>query len=158
MNSLWSEWSINTVIHFHFYFFLSHRRALFALDQSEARFIELGEYSQNILSEAFWTPNIASLQLDENPKLDSWSKSLPNQEPNMFAKLFQVRRIPQTRFVKQNFTQARMGLSPTAQNNSDMFWTWSLLAPQSTLWQTPKMFWSFRSCAFTTFSVIPNRV
>ena len=51
---------IDTVTHFYFYFFLIHRRALFSLDQSEARFAELGEYSQNMLSEAFWTPNIAS--------------------------------------------------------------------------------------------------
>ena len=66
--------------------------------------------------------------------------------------------ISQTRFVKQKFTQARMGLSPTAQNNADMFWTWSLLAPQSTHRQTPKMFWSFRSSVFTTFSIILTRV
>ena len=44
--------SIDIVIHFYFYFFLIHRRALFALSQSEARFAELGEYSQNMLSEA----------------------------------------------------------------------------------------------------------
>ena len=40
---------------FIFYFFLIHRRALFALNQSEARFAELGEYSQNMFSNAFWT-------------------------------------------------------------------------------------------------------
>ena len=42
-------------------FFLIHRRALFALKQSEVRFAELGEYFQNMSREAFWTPNIASL-------------------------------------------------------------------------------------------------
>ena len=41
-----------------------------AFNQSEARFVELGEYSQKILSEAFWTPtpNIASSQFDEYPE------------------------------------------------------------------------------------------
>ena len=34
-------------------------------------FVELGEYSQNMLSEAFWTPNIASSQFDEYPELGS---------------------------------------------------------------------------------------
>ena len=50
---------------FFLFFFLIHRRALFALSQSEARFAELGEYSKNMLSETFWTPNIASSQFDE---------------------------------------------------------------------------------------------
>ena len=36
-----------------------------AFNQSEAMFAELGEYSQNMLSEAFWAPKIASSQLDE---------------------------------------------------------------------------------------------
>ena len=55
-----------------------HRRAVFALNQSEARFTELVEYSQNMLSEAFWTPNIASSQFDEKPELGSRSKGSPN--------------------------------------------------------------------------------
>ena len=43
-----------------FFFFLPHpQESSFALNQSEARFAELGEYSQNTLNEAFWTPNIA---------------------------------------------------------------------------------------------------
>ena len=50
---------------FYFYFFLIHRRALFALSQSEARFAELGKYSQNMFIEAFWTLNIASSQFVE---------------------------------------------------------------------------------------------
>ena len=70
--------SIHTVIHFSFYFFLIHRRALFAVNQSEAMFAELGEYSQNMLSEAFWTPNISSSQFDEYSQLGSRSKSSPN--------------------------------------------------------------------------------
>ena len=51
---------------------------LSALRQSETRFVELGEYSENTLSEDFWTPNIASSQFDEYPKLYSRSKSVPN--------------------------------------------------------------------------------
>ena len=43
---------------FSFSFFLIHRRAL--CSQPDTRFVELGEYSQNMLSEAVWTPNIAS--------------------------------------------------------------------------------------------------
>ena len=35
------------------FLFLIHGRPFFALNQSEARFAELGEYSQNMLSEAF---------------------------------------------------------------------------------------------------------
>ena len=69
-----SEWSIDTVIFYIFYFFLIHRRAVITLDQSEAVFAELGEYSQNMLSEAFWTPNIASSQFDEKPEIGSRSK------------------------------------------------------------------------------------
>ena len=63
---------------FPFSFFLIHRRALFALNQSEAMFAELGEYSKNMLSEAFWTPNIASSQFDEQPELGWRSKSSSN--------------------------------------------------------------------------------
>ena len=33
----------------------------------EARLAGLGEYSQSILSEALWTPNIASSQFDKYP-------------------------------------------------------------------------------------------
>ena len=65
-------------IHFYFYFFLFHRRALFALNQSEAMFAELGEYSQNMLGEAFWTPDIASSQFDEYLELGSRSKGSSN--------------------------------------------------------------------------------
>ena len=48
----------------------------------------LGEYSQNMLSEAFWTPNTVSSQFDGYPELGSRSKSSPNKEPAMFAELF----------------------------------------------------------------------
>ena len=65
VNSLRSECSLDTVNHFYFYLFLIHRRALFALNQLETRFAELDEYSQNMLSEAFWTPTIASSQFVE---------------------------------------------------------------------------------------------
>ena len=41
-------------------------------------FAELGEYSQNMLSEAFWTPNIASSQFDKYSQLGSQSKNSPN--------------------------------------------------------------------------------
>ena len=75
VNFLRSEWSIHTVIHFYFYFFLIYRRALFALNQSEAMFAELGECSQKMLSEDFRTPNIASSQFDEYLELGSRSKS-----------------------------------------------------------------------------------
>ena len=39
------------------------RMGLNVVNQSEARFAELGEYSQKMLSEAFWTPSRASSQL-----------------------------------------------------------------------------------------------
>ena len=58
-------------------------RALFALNQSETRFAELGEYSrQDMLREAFWIPNIAS-------------------------RFVAVRRITRTRFAKQKFAQLK---------------------------------------------------
>ena len=37
---------------------------LSALSKSETKFVELGEYSQNMLNEVFWTPNIALSQFD----------------------------------------------------------------------------------------------
>ena len=42
-------------------------------------FVEQGECSQNMLSEAFWTPNTASSQFDEYSQLGSRSKSSPNR-------------------------------------------------------------------------------
>ena len=63
---------------------------LSALIQSETRFVELGEYSQNILSVTFWTPNITSSQFDEYPELYSRNKSSPNQEPTIFAEYSQL--------------------------------------------------------------------
>ena len=65
---------------------------LSAFSQSDTRFVELGEYSQNMLSEAFWTPNIASSQFDECPELysRSKSKSSPNLEPTIFAEYSQL--------------------------------------------------------------------
>ena len=65
-----SEEPRNTVIHFYFYFFLIHRRALLSASQRQC--------SQNMLREAFWTPNIASLLFDEYSQLGSRSKSLHN--------------------------------------------------------------------------------
>ena len=63
--------------------FLIHKRALFALSQSETRFAELGEYSrQDMLREAFWIPNTAS-------------------------RFVAVRRITRTRFAKQKFAQLK---------------------------------------------------
>ena len=50
----------------------------FARNQSEARFAEMGEYSHSRLSEAFWTPNIASSHLVELPEAGSRSKRSPN--------------------------------------------------------------------------------
>ena len=41
-------------------------------------FIKQGEYSQNMLSEAFGTPNIASLQFNEYSQLGSQNKSSQN--------------------------------------------------------------------------------
>ena len=40
-------------------------------------FVEQGECSQNMLSEAFWTPNIASSQFDEYFQLGSRRKVRP---------------------------------------------------------------------------------
>ena len=58
--------AIPSSIFFSFFFFSSSSAGdLSALSQSEAMFVEQGEYSQNLLSEAFWTPNIASSQFDE---------------------------------------------------------------------------------------------
>ena len=51
------------------YFFLIHRRAVFALSQSEAKFAKLGEYSRNMQSESFWAPNTALLQFVRYPIL-----------------------------------------------------------------------------------------
>ena len=59
-------------------FSLIHRRALFALNQSHARFAELREYSRDMLNEAFWTRSIASSQFDEYSKPGSRSKISPS--------------------------------------------------------------------------------
>ena len=66
----------------HFYFFVIHSRHFFALNQSEARFVELGEYFQNMLNGAFWTPNTN-------------------------YGFVAGRRILRTRFTKQKFAQLR---------------------------------------------------
>ena len=50
---------------------------LSALSQSETTFVELGEYSQNMLSEDFWTPNIASSQFNDTPKYIHEAKVCP---------------------------------------------------------------------------------
>ena len=59
----------DTAIHPFLFLFLPHPQESSALSQSQAMFVELGECSQNMLSEAFWTPNIASSQLDEYSEL-----------------------------------------------------------------------------------------
>ena len=51
---------------------------LSALSQSEARFAKIGEYSQNMLREAFWSPTIASSHFDEYLELGSRSKHSPS--------------------------------------------------------------------------------
>ena len=56
---------MDSVIHFYFYFFL-----IFALSQSEGRFAELGECSQNMLSESFRNPNMLSESF-RNPNIAS---------------------------------------------------------------------------------------
>ena len=53
-----SEEPSDTVTHFYFCFFL-HLQESSALSQSEAMIVQQGECSQNMLSEGFWTPNIA---------------------------------------------------------------------------------------------------
>ena len=61
-----------------FSFSSSYTGELFAFNKSEGRFAELGEYSQNMLSEGFWAPHIASSQFDKDSELGSRSKSSPN--------------------------------------------------------------------------------
>ena len=84
-------------------------RAFFALNQTEARFAKLGEYSQNMFSEAIQTSNIASLQLDKYPELGLQSKSLPDSEQICLPNFFHL-KDPHTWFARQKFTQLRMGL------------------------------------------------
>ena len=79
----------DTVVHFYI-LFLPHPQVSSALSQSEAMFVGLGECSQNMLSEAFWSPNTASSQFDEYSELYSRSKSSPNQEPTIFAEYSQL--------------------------------------------------------------------
>ena len=49
----------------------THEETVAVVNQSEAMFAELDEYSKNMLSEAFWTLNVPSSQFDECPKLSS---------------------------------------------------------------------------------------
>ena len=63
-----SEEPSDTVIHFYFYFFFIHKRALLSASQRQCSSVEC---SKNMLSEAFWTPNIASSQFDEYSQLGS---------------------------------------------------------------------------------------
>ena len=56
-------------------FFLFHRRALTYQTQGS---LNSTNCSHSMSSEAFWTPNTASSQLIELPKLGSGSKSSPN--------------------------------------------------------------------------------
>ena len=61
----------------HPFLFLIHPQESSALSQSEAMFIAQGECSQNMLSEAFWTLNIALLQFNEYSQLRSQRKVHP---------------------------------------------------------------------------------
>ena len=73
-----SEEPSDTVIHFYF-LFLPHSQESSTLGQSQAMFVELGEYSQNMLTDAFWTLNIALSQFDEY-----------SQEATIFAEYSQL--------------------------------------------------------------------
>ena len=73
-----SEEPTDTVIHFYFYFFLIHRRALLSANQRQCSSNRANVPRLNMLSEAFWTPNTASSQFDEYSQLGSRSKSSPN--------------------------------------------------------------------------------
>ena len=83
-------------------FFLIYRRALFALNQSEAQFTKLGRYSQNMLSEAFLDPEhsfVAVWQIHWS----MFTKQKFNQLiTKYFTKLF-------SGWTKQKFAQLRMG-------------------------------------------------
>ena len=87
------------------FIFSSSSGELFALNQSEAMFAEPGEHSQNMLSEAFWTLNITSLQFNKYSQLGS----------QKFTQLrtIKVCQIPLTMFTKQMFAQLRTGLRLT---------------------------------------------
>ena len=76
VSSLRSEWSIDTVIRFSFSFFLIHRRALFALNQSEASFVQLGEYFQNMLNGATKVPGEIKRSRDLRGGRWSWTFKL----------------------------------------------------------------------------------
>ena len=64
-----------------FFFLLPHPQESSLLSDSETRFVELGEYSQNMLSEAFWTAN--------NYSFDT------------------IRRVLRSIYAKQKFAQLR---------------------------------------------------
>ena len=93
-------------------------------------FIELGECCQNMLSEDFWTPNIASSQFDEYSELYSRSKSSPSYEPTIFAEHSQlcsrtnVRRPVKNglyRYAKQAYNRVQPDLF-NAELSPERYW------------------------------------
>ena len=66
--------------------------------------LNLMNSSQSMFSEAFWTPNTASLHVRE-------VKVRPIKSELSSPNFFQVRRTPWTRFAKQKFVQLRTGLT-----------------------------------------------
>ena len=48
----------------------------------------MGEYSQNVMSEAFRTPNIASSQFEEDPKLEKFSQLRTDYDRGFFFVFF----------------------------------------------------------------------
>ena len=71
-----SEEPGDTVIHFYFYFFFIHRRALLSANQRQCS-SNRANVHRTCLSEAFWTPNIASSQFDEYFQLGSRTNICP---------------------------------------------------------------------------------
>ena len=92
---------------------------LSALSQSEARFVKWGEYSQNMLSEAFqWTPNISSSQFEEYAQLYSRCPVRPVKN--------QLYSPNTPKYVReQMFTQLRTGLM--CEQRPSLQWPLSLL-------------------------------
>ena len=66
--------------------FLPHpQRAIFSLNQSEVRFAELGEYSQNMLSKAFWTRKHSFEAVRRKTRTRSNSKTLFYQDCSLVS-------------------------------------------------------------------------
>ena len=88
---------LKTAKSFRSFHYRYYHQQLLMRSQSEAMFVEMGECTQNMLSEAFCTPNIASSQFDEyyireanvRPvKNQLYSPNTPNYDrEQMFAQL-----------------------------------------------------------------------